>query len=113
MRVLKIRTSTDLKSVTLALLTTKLKLFMFINPSSIDPDTLNTLIKDFAYAQISTNGDDNTTVITNEAIAHFKQKLLAKEYVIHFTSNDEVEEDARISIRPVSDFSLSPYQVEF
>lgn len=86
---------------------------MFINPNSIDPDTLNTLIRDFAYTQMSINGDDNTAVITNDAIANFKRRLLAKEYVIHFTSNDEVEDDTRVSIRPVSDFSLSPSQVEY
>lgn len=86
---------------------------MFINPNSLDPDTLNSLIKDFAYTQVSINGDDNNVVITSEAIAHFKRKLLAKEFVIHFASNDEIEDDARISIRPVSDFSLSPSQIDF
>lgn len=86
---------------------------MFINPSVIDPDTLNMLIKDFAYTQMSANSDGNTGIVTNEALTNFKRRLLAKEFVIHFASNDEVEEDARISIRPVSDFSLSPNQVEY
>lgn len=86
---------------------------MFINPNSIDPDTLNRLIKDFAYTQMSANSDGNTGIITDEALAIFKRKLLAKEFVIHFASNDEVEDDARISIRPVSDFALSPKQVEY
>lgn len=86
---------------------------MFINPNSIDPDTLNRLIKDFAYTQMSANSDGNTGIITDEALAIFKRKLLAKEFVIHFASNDEIEDDARISIRPVSDFALSPNQVEY
>lgn len=86
---------------------------MFINPNSLDPETLNSLIKDFAYTQISVNSDDNNVVITSEAITLFKRKLLAKEFVIHFASNDDVEDEARISIRPVSDFSLTPSQIDF
>jgi len=87
--------------------------FMFINPNSLTPDTLNALIRDYAYTQTTADGDSESSAITNAAIDDFKQRLFKKEFVIHFSSNDEVADHDRISIRPVSDFSLSPTQVQY
>ncbi|AWB68189.1 hypothetical protein C2869_18010 [Saccharobesus litoralis] len=83
---------------------------MFIDPKLIDRDTLINMAKEW----LSRRHDfDSSYTNQTEQAEQVVQALFNKELVITFSNDDEMDQEARLDIRPCGDFNLTPRQINF